>query len=189
MVVYMGKPRQTIAEIVRTNSPIDFFLCLSMDFLHYCTQLKTVPSVYPMEHSYYSGSSPCLFVGSLAFLLQGFCSHGRENRGKGSYREVGRHRQSNVPRLYILIWLTLSILFGSSVFTKNFALDARPLAIVGIIQYALIIWTLMILIISLSEVQGFSLFKAVLNMLFAIFVVVAVVWVVFLINWGWNLSH
>jgi hypothetical protein len=90
----------------------------------------------------------------------------------------------------VILWLVLAAVFESAVFTQDFARSVyfqgpamRLLLIVGVVRLVLAAWSLVIFIIALSEVQGFSIFKAILNTLIAIFFVVAVVWIVCLLTW------
>ncbi len=184
------KPRQTIAEIVRKNPSFRFFfLCFIYGFsaLLHTAQNGSFGLTHGAPAILLAAAILAFFVGfasiSIASLLLTWT--GKWLGGVGRYVEVrSAIAWSNVPRVVdILVWTILAFLFGSMVFTQDFALGARALALVGIVQYALIAWTLVILIVSLSEVHGFSLFKAILNILISIFLVIAVVWIAFLVNW------
>jgi hypothetical protein len=91
---------------------------------------------------------------------------------------------SNVTNVAtILLWAILLIHFRDQVFCDAFVQSpfTKPeLLLVGgffILQFVISVWSFILLLHAIGEVQGFSAWKALLNVVIAFLVVVAVVWV------------
>lgn len=198
------RPRLTIAEIVRTNPSYRFFLfCFIYGFV---ALLQAAQRAALGETA---AVGPILLVAAVLGFFLGFVAisissallkwTGTWLGGKGAYREIrAAVAWSNVPvAVDLILWLALAVVFGAKVFTQDFGQIVysqtangfifpapRLLIGVGAIRLVLNIWSIVILLGGLSEVQGFSVFKAILNALFSIFIVFAVVWIAFLLA-GW----
>jgi len=105
--------------------------------------------------------------------------------GTASFHEIrAAVSWANVPNIInILMWLVLVGYFGSSVLSNTFAqkpfigIDLYIVIPVFLIQFAVSIWSLVILITTLSEVQGFSGWKALLNLLIPIAMISVLLWI------------
>lgn len=199
------KPRLTIAEIIHTNPSYRFFfLCFIYGFMALLNagQRASLGNVNSAGAIILTSAILGFFVGFVAFSIYSLLLTwtGKWIGGKGSYREIrAAVAWSNVPVVVdLVVWLALAAVLGSTVFTEDFARviyyqtseggmfllpEPRLLLVVGFIRLALSIWSLIIFLLGLSEVQGFSVFKAILNALFSIFVVVAAVWIASLAAW------
>lgn len=98
---------------------------------------------------------------------------------------------SNIPNIInIVMWLIMIAHFGGMVFNRNFPqmpfMGGEMLFVLSIflVQFIMAIWSFVMLLISLSEVQGFSAWKALLNMIIPSVMVIIVVWVVMFIMSG-----
>lgn len=191
------RPRLTIAEIVRTKPSYRFFLfCFIYGFV------ALLQGAQQADLGTQFSAGPILLVSAIAGFFLGFVFlsisslllmwTGRWIKGKGTYHEVrAAVAWSNVPvAVDLIIWLALAAVFGPFLFTQDFASVAflqssdisallTPQVVLliglGIVRLALNIWSIVILIGSLSQVQGFSIFKAILNILIAVALVIAAI--------------
>ncbi len=92
---------------------------------------------------------------------------------------------SNVTNIVsILLWGALVAFFGSMLFTDAFATapftpgESTLISVVFLTQFVMSIWSFVLLVQSLAEVQGFTVWKAFLNILIAFGIVVGVFWVI-----------
>lgn len=114
---------------------------------------------------------------------------GRWIGGKGDYLSLrAAVSWSNVPNIVnIVFWVILSLLFGSMLFTQAFAqmdLAGAQMGLVAVIflaQLVLAVWTFVLLLNTVSEVQKFSVWKALLNMLMPFVIVFIASWVLALL--------
>ncbi len=98
---------------------------------------------------------------------------------------------SNVPNIITTItWVALIAVFGTQLFCKDFAetpffgYEAGTVFLVFLLQSIASIWGFIMLLNGLSEVQGFSLWRAVLNVIIPFLIVVAAIWLVGWVMWG-----
>ncbi len=106
--------------------------------------------------------------------------------GKASFQHVrAAVVWSNVPNAFnVLIWIGMFLVFGASVLTRSFSetfFTGGQLWFVFtafLIQTVVSVWGFVILLKGLSEVQGFSIWKALLNVLIPFFMVSIGFWVI-----------
>ncbi len=199
-------PRATIAEIVRTNPSYCFLLlCFIYGFA------SALSSAQRISLGLTTSPWVILAVSAVLGFLLGFVSltvfsflvswTGKWCGGKGSYKEVRAVvAWSNVPVVVdLLLWALLLAIYGGLVFTQDFAQvvyfqsaegsmllfpEPRLLVVFGIVRVIVSIWSIVIFLAGLREVQGFSLFKAILNALLSMFVVIVAVFLMFMTVWG-----
>ena len=183
------EPRKTIRSIVDTDPKFGFFLLCAVYGLPLAFNLVqnfAFASVVPMWAILIGSLVVCTFLGVIgisisAWLLQVF---GRMLGGKGSFQTVrAAVAWSNVPNFVtVLMWIVLLMVFGSQVFNRNFSemqfvgYQAGILFLVMLVESIVSIWGFIILLSTLREVQGFSIWKAILNVVIPFVVVVAVIW-------------
>lgn len=92
---------------------------------------------------------------------------------------------SNVTNmLSILLWVALIAAFKSLLFTDAFAtasftqIESTLVFVIFLVQFVLAIWSFVLLVQSLAEVQGFSAWKALLNVIISFGIVIAFFWLV-----------
>lgn len=108
---------------------------------------------------------------------------------KSSFKEVRASiAYANVTNIVsIAIWFLLMALVGNQVFMVDFPYAASVGAMSGImslifiVQFVVAIWSLVIFIGALAEAQRFSNFKAVINVLLPIGLMVAFLWILGLV--------
>lgn len=142
------------------------------------------------------------FWGYLIFSVSSFFIHitGKWLKGKAEYKEVRASiAWSNVPMIgNIILWAILFIVFRQDVlkdFPGSFEITLAQRGVlftVFLCQLILSIWIIVLYVNSLSEVQGFSIGKAVLNIIFALILFIGLFFVAsfayFLIMKGFNIS-
>ncbi len=113
---------------------------------------------------------------------------GKIVRGKGSFKEVrAATAWSSVPMIItILIWIFLMLLYGNGVFISGYekkliGTAAMITAIAGLGQLVMFVWSVVIFLHALGEVQGFSSWMAFLNLILAW---IASFVLLFLVSWG-----
>lgn len=105
--------------------------------------------------------------------------------GKASFKQVRASvAYSNVTNIVsIAIWLILMSMFKESVFKADFPYAsslgnfALLMNTIFLVQLVVAVWSIVIFIASLSETQGFSSFKAVINTLLPIGVMFVLLWI------------
>lgn len=113
---------------------------------------------------------------------------GKLIKGKGSFKQIRAATYwSSVPMIVTcLIWIILMVLYGNSLFVAGYETKivggAAALSLgLGIVQLVIGIWGLIIMLHALGEVQGFSAWMALLNLVLA---GLAMFITIFLIVWG-----
>ncbi len=109
---------------------------------------------------------------------------GRWIGGMGTFQTVrAAVAWSNVPSIVsVAMWIVLMGVFGAQVFRREFAemtfigYQAGVVFLTFLVQTIASIWGFIILLKTLGEVQGFSSWKALLNILIPFIIVVAIVW-------------
>jgi len=192
-------PRKTVGEIARKNPSYRFFFfCFIYGFV------AILQSAQRAESGASTSAGIVLLTALILGIVIGYISlsisslfltwTGKWLGGKGTYLTVRTAvAWSNVPVVVdLILWLLMIAVFGSQLFTPAFGnaifiqsaqgnLVLAPmgglLIPLGLIRLALGIWSIVIFIGGLSAVQGFSIFKAILNALLSIIIVFILVWI------------
>ncbi len=113
---------------------------------------------------------------------------GKLIKGKGSFKQIRAATYwSSVPMVVsCLVWIVLMVLHGNSLFvagyeTKLVGAAAAVSMGLGVLQLVIGIWGLIIMLHALGEVQGFSAWMALLNLVLA---GLAIFILLFLVVWG-----
>jgi hypothetical protein len=190
-------PRQTIRKIVSTDPKYGFGLLSAVYGLPIAFNLAqnfSFTAMLPLWAILLSSLILCTFIGMIgisvsAWLLQ---VTGRWINGKGKFQTVrAAVTWAQVPNFVtILMWAILLCVFGSQVMGKGFAetqftgFQAGIVFVVFLVQTIIAIWSFIILLKALGEVQGFSAWKALLNVLIPFVIVGAIIWFVGWLIWG-----
>lgn len=196
------QPKKTIRAIVNTDA--------KMGFLILCA-IYGLPLAFNLAQSFaFSTSVPvwailvgslvvCTFLGVIGISISAWLLHftGRYLKGKADYTAVrAAVAWSNVPNIVTIgMWVLLLIVFGGNVFNKDFSqgqyfgYQAGILFIVMLVESVVSIWGFIILLNALAEVQGFSIFRALLNIIIPFIVVVAVIYFAGWFIWGTGAIH
>ncbi|MFA5250202.1 MAG: YIP1 family protein [Parachlamydiales bacterium] len=171
------KPKVTIRAIVDLNP--NYRLLLLAWLYGFCSLLGIAQNVGLGEKS-----ASLLFVAPLfllaplwGFALFSFSSwfvflSGKLLKGQARYREVrAAYAWSNVPLFFnAFFWVFLIVLFGKDLFaeaTLRAALtNAKAFLLMGAVfgQVVFSIWSMVLYVAALAEVQRFSLFRSVFNL-------------------------
>ena len=166
------KPGQTIRSILNYNVSYRFLaICSILGFFQVLIWYTFFPTV-PLTGLLIS-PLPILFILALLFeylnftILAAFLYWGGKMlKGKGSFKQIrAAVYWASVPRIAAF---GLSILLGLIV--------VKPILIVGFLSISSICWTVVILVCTLVEVQKFSKWRTILNIILAI-----IFWAVLLI--------
>ena len=184
------QPKKTIRSIVNTN-PRSRFAFLSAIYglpvaLNLAQSLSLAASV-PAWAIIIGALVICTFLGMIGISISSWLLHivGRWIGGKGNFLTVrAAVAWSNVPNIAtILLWAVLLGCFGGQVFNKNFSqmhyigYQAGVLFLIMLIETIVSIWGFIILLNTLAEVQGFSIWKSLLNILIPFVAVVVIIWI------------
>ncbi len=177
----LTKPKKTIREIVELN-PNHRLLILSIIygfcvFLGLAQQLKLGESMSLISIVI----SAIIFSPIIGYALFSFSSWlilltGKLIKAKGSFKQIRSVAAwSNVPIIVNLIgWILLMLVFNKTIFedfTAKEVLSSAKIGFflsVGFIQLIASVWSVVIYINALSEIQGFSILFAILNIVMAI---------------------
>lgn len=132
-------------------------------------------------------------VGFIGFCVNSFLLMltGKLLKGTSSFKNIrAAFAWSSVPNtVNIALWVILFIAFGSHVFLQNFptmlysGVHGALLQAALLLQVVVAIWMLVIFLHALGEVQGFSAWMALLNVVLAL-----ILWMVVLFVLGWIVS-
>lgn len=123
------------------------------------------------------------------FLWSGFVYWvGKWFKGQGSFREVRcSYAWSCVPILInIPLWIIVAIFFGNQLFMNTLSASALPKAAVFLLfailiaKVAVAIWSLIIFLNALAEVQKYSMVRSIFNVIVA----ALILGVIFFILWS-----
>ncbi len=185
-----NKPRQTIREIVRTNPSLHLFplsMIYGFPVLVHLAQFFSLGAMWSTWAVVLVALILSPIVGYIGISFWSILVKWTGNwiGGKGSYREVRASvAWANVPNLVnVISWIVLAALLGAGLFTPGISGGevtigmARALTIIFGVQLVVSIWAFVILIIGLSEVQKFSVLRAICNILIPCVILVALGWV------------
>jgi hypothetical protein len=136
----------------------------------------------------------CPFLGMIGISICTWFLHvtGRLIGGKGDFQGVrAAVAWSNVPNVVtVLMWAVLLGIFGAQIFNKNFSeghfigYQAGVLFLVMLIETIVSVWGFIILLNALAEVQKFSIWRALANVIIPFVAVVAIIWIMGWVLWG-----
>jgi hypothetical protein len=189
------EPRQTIRSIVKTDPKFGFVVLSAIYGLPMALNLAqnfSLGNVLPVWAILIGSLIVCTFLGMIGISISTWLLQftGRWIGGKGSFQTIRTAvTWSNVPNIVsILMWIVLLGIFNGAVFNKQFSetqfigYEAGIVFVIFLLQAIVSIWGFIILLQGLGEVQGFSAWKALLNVLIPFVIVVAIIWLV-----GWAL--
>ena len=183
------KPRSTIAAIVKYNPKYRLWIL---------SALSGLPMLLQFSQTFMLGkTSSILAIFVIAVLLSflvgiinitvwsALCFWtGKWIGGKSSFSNVRTAvAWSNVPHVVtVVLWLGLALVYKGQLFNGEYVNEFvvwKELFLVGtgFIQLICSIWSLVILVNGLAQVQGFSGWKGILNMLLPILLVIAAAWI------------
>ena len=178
------KPRETIRAIIETNPGYKYpLLCFIYGFpmAMQLAQNASLGSRFPVAGIFIVGLFLAIVLGAIMINISAalFTWTGKWIGGVGTYQQVrAAVAWSNVPNVVnIGIWLIYIAAFGKKIFIGDF-LETQfaggqltLIVFMGIIQLVVGIWAFIIMLKTLGEVQGFSAWKALLNILIPMFII------------------
>lgn len=190
------EPRKTIRAIIEKD-PKSGFLLLSavygLPMAFNLAQSLNLIATLPLWAILIGSLVICTFLGMIgisisAWLLQ--CA-GRWIGGKGNFQTIrAAVAWSNVPNFVtVLMWVVLLSIFKGRVFAPEFneahfiGYQAGVVFLVFLIQSIVSVWGFILLLHTLGEVQGFSAWKALLNVIIPVVIIVAA-WLI--VGWGFG---
>lgn len=187
------EPRKTVRSIVNTDPKFGFVILSGIYGFPMALNLAqnfSLGASIPVWAILIGALIICIILGMIGITISTWLLHftGRWIGGRGSFQTVRTAvAWSNVPNVVtILMSLILVAMFGRAMFNAAFSAthfmgtQAGIIFIVFLLQAVASIWGFIILLVGLSEVQGFSVWKALLNVLIPFVIVVAIVWLL-----GW----
>lgn len=185
------RPRETIQKIVNFDPRYGFIFLAGVygfNMLMQVVQSLSLGAEFSLTGILVGALILSPFLGMLmlsimALLLQWT---GRWIGGKGKYLPIrAALAWSNVPNIVnIVLWLILAFYFKRAVFVNGFAgtsfqgSEMLLVTSVFLLQTVLSIWSFIILIKSVGQVQGFSAWKGLFNVLIPFFMIGIAVWLV-----------
>lgn len=186
------KPRETIRSIVKADP--DYRLWWLAGFYGFPMLLSSAQNL-----SLSGKLSPVVIVigaavfaalvGMLGFQITSALVHwtGKWLGGVGTFLQVrAAVAWSNVTNVGAsLLWLLLVAFFGADVFVRTFpesTFVGASLALVSsifILQTVLSVWSFVLFVRSLAEVQQFSVWRAIINIILPFVIVTVALWAVF----------
>jgi len=181
------RPRKTILSILRFNSDYLIYLLSVIYVLPYLLQAAqnfSLGEAFSLKFIVVGIFLSALLVGLL--IINGisllFYWTGRWFGGMASFHHIrAAIAWSNMPNLVnIAIWIFNVLTFGNILFTRGFVqipFVGRELTYMfsaSFIQAILTVWMLVLMLNALSAVQGFSIWKAILNLLASFFIIMII---------------
>ncbi len=185
------RPRETIREIVAVNPKFRFFVLSGIYGFPTCLQLAQ-NFCLGVNYSFFAILIASLVLSTVVGVIGMSISSallywtGKWIGGKASFLQVRcAVSWANITNLAtIVLWLLLLGYFREFIFYEGFLespfTQTESLFLSGffLLQFILSVWSFLLLLHAVGEVQGFSAWKALLNVVIAFLVVVAVVWIV-----------
>ena len=171
------KPRQTIRAIVDFNPNFRLFVLSAI--YGFCSLLGVAQNfgLGDRKETLVAMLPLLLLAPVWGYLVFSFSSWfvfimGKLLKGQGTYRQVrAAYAWSNVPLIVnVLLWVLLIVIFRSSLFSETamqgLLTQGGSLILIGVVFAQLIfsLWGLVIYVISLSEVQHFSILRTLVNL-------------------------
>lgn len=183
-------PRTTIRSIVDTNVRHRFLILSAIygfpTFLQIAQNFCLASSMSFLA-ILLSAIILSVVVGVIGFSISSALLYwtGKWIGGKASFLQVRcAVSWSNVTNVATTVfWIALLAYFQDQVFCDAFVQspftkpEALFVGIFFILQFAISIWSFVLLLHAVGEVQGYSAWKALLNVVIAFLVIVAVVWI------------
>lgn len=184
------EPRKTIRSIVGTDPKFGFILlCIiyGLPLALNLAQNMDLSTALPMWAIIIAALVVCPFLGMIGISISSWLIQvtGRWIGGKANFLSVRAVvAWSNAPNIVsILVWCVLIGMFGMQIFNKSFSeghfvgVQAGTLFLVMLVETIVSIWGFVILLVGLSEVQGFSVWRAFANVIIPFVAVVAILWI------------
>lgn len=178
------RPRETIRAIIQFNPGYFYpFLCLIYGFpmLLQIAQNFSMGDRYPLAGIVIVALLLAGIVGALMINISTalFYWTGKWIGGTGSYQTIrSAVAWANVPNLVnILIWIVNIGVFGGRIFQHNFVetpfagSELGVIFLTSVVQIIVAVWSFIIILKTLGEVQGFSAWKALLNVIIPFLVI------------------
>lgn len=183
-------PRETVRKIVEFN-PKFRFLALSflngLPMLFYFAQDMSLGDTFSLSGIILISMILAMFIGMLSITIGAalFLWTGKWIGGQGTFYPIRAATSwSNVPNIVILIgWFAWVYYFKNQVFLAGFTnaeFTGNALlifALVVLVQLVMSIWSTVILVKGLAEVQGFSAWKGLLNVLIPFVIIMIAAWI------------
>jgi hypothetical protein len=183
-------PRKTIRKVIETDPDSKLFilsLIYGLPMMFYYAQGSSLGQTSHLSTILLIALIGAVIVGYIGINIGSALLYftGKWIGGKASFKQVRASvAYSNVTNIVsIAIWLILMAMFRSSVFMSDFPYAsslgdfAFLMNTIFFVQLIVAVWSVVIFIASLSETQGFSSFKAVINTLLPIGVMFVLLWI------------
>lgn len=185
------KPRQTIRSIVDHNPKYRFVLLAAIYGFPMALRLAQNLSLgqdFTLSAIIITALILAVFLGMIGISIASglILWTGKWIGGRGSYYPIrAAVSWSNVPNIVtILTWILMIAVFKRDLFSENFVgtpfvgYELAVFTLIFLAQTTAAIWSFIILLKGIGEVQGFSAWKALLNVIIPFVIVVAAVWIV-----------
>lgn len=195
-------PRRTIRSIIDTDPRFRFVILSAIYGFPIALNLAqnfSLGARVPVWSILTGSLIVCTILGMIGISISAWLLHvaGRWIGGKGSYLTIRTAvAWSNVPNIVtIAMWGVLLGFFDGMLFNKQFSethfmgYQAGVVFIVFLIQTIASIWGFIILLQGLGEAQGFSAWKALINVIIPFVIVVAIIWIAGWFIYGTGTIH
>lgn len=191
------QPRETLREIIDTDPK--YMLYVLYAFYGFPMALSFAQSFslcteFPTWSIVIAAIIVCALLGFLGVAISTWLLMvtGKWIKGKGTYQTIrAAVAWSNVPNAVTsLTWIALLAIFGGQIFCRGFSektfigYQAGVVFLIFLTQSIVSIWGFIILLKTLGEAQGFSAWRALLNVAIPFVIVVALTWLVGWAIWG-----
>lgn len=193
------RPRNTIKEIVKFNPKYRFVILSAIygfPMLLHMAQNLSLGEKFTTTEIILGALLLATFVGMLGISIASILIFwtGKWIGGESGYFPVrAAVSWSNVPSIAnIVIWIILIANFGNEIFKDEFGMQSftggSQILVFGafFLELALSVWSFVILVKGLGEIQGFSAWKGLLNVLIPFFLVATIIWVLSWLFWVAN---
>lgn len=190
------RPRQTIRQIVSKNPKSQFTILSGVygfPMLLHLAQNFSLGLQYSEMAILIGALVLCVFIGMLGISVGSalILWTGRWIGGKGSFQTIrSAVAWSNAPNIVnVVLWLILINHFRQALFIETFGQsqfagsEMTFVSTIFILQTIVAIWSFVILLKTVGEVQGFSAWKGLLNVLIPFFIIGIAVWLISWLFW------
>jgi hypothetical protein len=183
------QPKKTIRRVIDSNPDSKLWLLsiiYGLPMMFYYAQQASLGQNNNIPLILVVCAMGAIIFGYIGINIGAFFLHftGKWIGSKSTFKEVrAAVAYSNVTNLVsIIIWFLLMAMVGNQVFMIDFPYAASVgamgglMSLIFIVQFVVAIWSLVIFVGALAEAQKFSNFKAVINVLLPIGLMVAFLW-------------
>jgi len=172
------QPKQSIKNIIKTNPKQGFFFLASIWFLHFFFLYQSYYGIIFFSHWIFLTIFAVIispFIGAAFFYIFSWLLYktGKLLKAKGSLINVRcAFAWSRLPLILdLFMWSCFTLFLKEILFQPIVGIS---FIFINLVAFSTLIWSFVLLVLSLVEVQKFSCARAIINVILAYFVIIII---------------